>query len=393
MRTILHIIFLFFIIGFVACTVDQNNEPTLQQPVATTAMTPLPSVTATPLLSPTSLPTPTVTLTPTATDVPEVVETSTSFEPTLIATIQPDPYRRVGLLENVWWSDDSQTLYYQDIEAQQAWAYDLATGVSTSIPYVPRSFRELAPEIEAALPENASLLSLSPGRQYALYRLPLPEPIPVSGASNDDYPPYTYELWLHKDGQDVQLGLVDSSFGLLAPPIWSANENVAIVNTAGAPGVPYIYASWLIDLDALSVGRLDTPWEGVEYFYSVRDLSANGNLLLVRADINYFYNRETEEQWPIPDVATDRIVLIETDESFGCLISELEVSNTILRDHVWYCEPVIGKVAVLVTLEGNISQSVISPDKRFIAFTVTNQFPAGVEYRNIPQGIWLVALP
>lgn len=392
MPKVLQMIFLFFIAGFVACTADQNNDSTIQQPVATIAMTPLPTATATPLLSPTPLPTPTVTITPTATDMPEVVETNTNFEPTLITTIQPDPYRRVGLLENVWWSDDSQTLYYQDIETQQAWAYDLATGVSTSIPYAPRSFRELAPEIEAALPENASLLSLSPGRQYALYRLPLPEPIPVSGASNDDdYPPYTYELWLRKDGQDVQLGLVDSSFGLLAPPIWSANENVAIVNTAGAPGVPYIYASWLIDLDTFSVGRLDTPWEGIEYFYSVRDLSADGNLLLVRADINYFYNRETGEQWPIPDVDTDNIILIDRESSPVCLLLELEFSNTVLRDHVWYCEPLKGKSSVIAIIDGYIVQHATSPNNKFIAFIVDNDFLPGFEH--IPTGIWLVALP
>src|SRR5690606_15053022 len=191
--------------------------------------------------------------------------------------------------------------------------------VSTPIPYEPRSLRELAPQIETMLPEEARLFSLSPSGQYLLYRVRLPEPIPFSDTAGDDqYPPYNYELWLHKGGQDFQLGLVDSSFGSLGPPIWSASENVAIVNTAGAPGVPNIYASWLIDLKALSVGRLDTPWEGVNSLYSVRDLSADGNLLVVRAGMNYFYNRATGEQWPIPGVDTDRITLIGTNDSPAC---------------------------------------------------------------------------
>lgn len=190
---------------------------------------------------------------------------------------------------------------------------------------------------------------------------------------------------------DVRLGLVDSSFGLLGPPIWSANENVAVVNTAGAPGVRNIYDSWLIDVEALSVGRLDTPWEGIVYFYSVRDLSPDGNLLLVRADINYFYDRTTGVQSPILDTDTDRIILIGTDDKPGCLISELEHSETILRDHIWYCEPGIGRVSVIATIPGNTSQYVVSPDGRFIAFTVTNQFM--IKHEDISEGVWLVPLP
>jgi hypothetical protein len=286
-------------------------------------------------------------------------------------------------------------LYFQEIQTERAWAYDVTTGVSTTIPYTSRSFHELAPTIVATLPDNARLLSLSPSRQYILYQIPLPEPIPFLGTPSEteqEYPPYQYELWLRHDGKDTLLGLVDFSFGLLAPPIWSANENVAVVNTAGAPGVPHIYHSWLIDLEALTVGRLDTPWEGNTYLYSTRDLSADGNLLLVRADINYFYNRETGEQWPIPGVRTDRIILIGTEESPGCLVSELEFSDTILRSRIWYCQPVRGKINIIAIIEGQTSQNVISPDNKFIAFTVSNQF-GGSEYKGISPGIWLVPLP
>jgi hypothetical protein len=157
--------------------------------------------------------------------------------------------------------------------------------------------------------------------------------------------------------------------------------------------VPNIYPSWLIDLESLSVGRLDTPWEGVDGLYSVRDLSADGNWLLVRADINYFYHRETGERLPIPGVSTDRIILIDTDEMPSCLVSELEFSERrVLRDHLWSCRPITGKVGVIAVIEGQTSQNTVSPDNKFIAFTATNEY-AGIEYRTIQAGIWLVPLP
>lgn len=393
-RTILQIIFVYFCMVLVACTVMENSDPHPQ--TAPFAMiTPSPSVTATLLPSATITPSSTATFTPTATDVLELDKATIVLTPRLIAAIQLDPQRDNPLPENVWWSEDSQILYFQEIQTEQAWAYDITTGISTTIPYVSRSFHEVAPTIETTLPDDAYLLSLSPSRQYILYQMPLPEPIPFLGspvATKQEYPPYQYELWLRHDGEDTLLGLVDFSFGLLAPPIWSANENAAIVNTAGAPGVPNIYNSWLIDMNALSVGRLDTPWEGNVYFYSVRDLSADGNLLLVRADTNYFYNRETGEQWPILGVDTDRIILIGTEESPSCLVSELEFSDTILRSRIWHCQPARGKSSIIAIIEGQTSQSVISPDRKFIAFTVSNQF-AGGEYKGISPGIWLVPLP
>lgn len=395
-RSILQVIFICFSLWLVACTAEKNGdiEPqTSLQPSRTPLpilITPIPSPTVTPSPLSVTLASPTIVLT--AADIPTPTELTISLEPKLIATIQPHSDPNSRLPENVWWSEDSQTLFYQDIEARQAWAYDLSTQITTPIDYEPRSFRELAPQIEATLPENARLFSLSPSGQYILYRIRLPEPIPFPENPNNEYPlpPYNYELWLRKDNQDFLLGLVDSSFGAVSPPIWSANENVAVVNAAGAPGIPYIYASWLIDLETLSVGGLDTPWEGVVHFYSVRDLSADGNLLIVRANSNYFYERTTGEQWPIPGANTDNIFLIE-GESPKCLVLEAEVLNTILRTHLWYCEPVIGKTALIATIEGPVGRHAISPNERFIVFIVTNIF--GTQYRNIQEGIWLVTLP
>lgn len=404
MRKFLYIIFLhmYFSVAITACTIIEDNKlsdqvpPSVTMTPAPSAIAAVPSVTISPSPTSTPLPLPTATFTPAVTVALELNETARVLTPQLIAAIQLDPNRNNPLPDNVWWSEDGQFLYFQEIQTEQAWSYDVTTGISTTIPYVPRSFGELAPMIAATLPGEAYLLSLSPSRQYILYLIPLPEPIPFSGppvVTKQEYPPYQYELWLRDDEEDTLLGLVDNSFGLLAPPIWSANENVAIVNTAGAPGVPNIYDSWLIDIDALSVGRLETPWEGNVNFYSVRDLSADGNLLLVRADSNYFYNRETGEEWPITGVDTDRIVLIGTEESPGCLISEIEFSNTILQSYIWYCALETGKSNLVAIIKGQTSQNVISPDNKFIAFTVTNQFPTGVEYKDISPGIWLIPLP
>lgn len=394
---------LYLCLGLVACAITENSEPGKQLgatriPLSPATMTLQPEITTIPVVVPTPTPSPVATLMlqPTGTDIQEPLEVSQSLGARLIAVLQPPLNPRGQSPENLWWSEDGSLLYFQEVQTRRAWVYDVTTGISTTIPYVPRSFHELAPTIEATLPDNAQLMSISPSREYALYLIRLPEPIPFSGSpvpTKTEYPPYHYELWLRHGDEDVRLGLVDSSFGLLGPPIWSANENVAVVNTAGAPGVKNIYDSWLIDIDALSVGRLDTPWEGIVYFYSVRDLSPDGDLLLVRADINYFYDRTTGEQAPIPNTDTDRIILISKDDKPGCLISELEHSETILRDNIWYCEPETGRVSVIAIIPGNTSQYVISPDNRFIAFAVTNQFPTGIEYEDIPEGVWLVPLP
>lgn len=398
--------------GLIACTTTGINEPTQQSESAMSVIAgPLPSPTV--LQSPppmsTQLPTATATPTPTitamleaipATAISETITTSLGSAPVLVTTIQPDPYRRSFLPENVWWSEDSQILYYQDIETQEAWAYELSTGISTSIAYVPRSLRELEPEIQTTLPENASIVSLSPYHHYVLYRMPLPEPILISDEPTVNPTPefwwpnyYTAELWLHKEGQDFSLGLVDDCFGLLAPPLWSRNENIAIVNTAGSPDIVCLHPVWLINTETLLLGPLDSPWTGD---YTILDLSANGEQFLVRSYIdrlNYLYNSATNEQWVIPVDGTDRMILIETGHSPHCLVFELEFSETILRDHVWYCEPAAGEITSLSTIEGGILDGIISPDQKFVAFMVVNDFPQGNFYEDVTPGLWLLSLP
>ncbi|MCA9941871.1 MAG: hypothetical protein KC449_00250 [Anaerolineales bacterium] len=388
-------------VGIMACTTLETNEPVYQAEEtrsaqsATASSTPLPVVT---VLPSTIQPSPTTTVdnsviqTPvaiSATVVPDV-----SFDLVQIATIEPVLSIHSSLPETVWWSEDSQTVYYQDVEAQQAWAYDIYSGNSTSIPYVPRTYRELAPQIEATLPENAELLNLSPiSSRKILYRLPLPVPIPFPDEpDNPDYPPYSYTLWLREDGQDFQLGLIDSCFGVLGPPIWSTNENVAIVNTAGTPGYRCLHSSWLIDLDTLSVGQIDTPWEGEKSLYSVRDLSADGEVILVRAETNYFYNRATKEQWSIPNADTDKAILLDPELTPRCIYLESEFSDTFLETHIRYCDPANNEDFVLEKFEGHIVDWIISPNRRFIALIAGEQdFLPGVE--DLPVGIWLMALP
>lgn len=412
MRNCLYILLLLTGIGLVACAATEVNEPAQQGESATIVATRLlsPSTafsSSSPM--PTESSTATVTPEPTMTAVPEItvtaletISTNQAATPILVATMQPDPYRRSFLPENVWWSEDSQLLYYQDVETQEAWAYDLSTGVSSPVAYLPRSLRELEPQLQATLPDHASVVSLSPNHRYILYRLPLVEPVPIPDNPSENPTPtpqfqlsneYTAELWLHKEGQDFNLGLVDDCFALLFPPLWSENENVVIVNTRGTPGIACLHHVWLIDLETLSIGPLYLPFTKD---YSVLDLSANGDAFLIRSftdRLNYLYNSTTNAQWSIPVDDTDRMTLVEAGQSPHCLVFELEFSEEILRDHVWYCDPVTGEVTLLGIIDGGILEGIISPNKKFVAFMVINDFPQGNFYEDITPGIWLLALP
>lgn len=407
-------VLLFIIVGFtlIACTVTRSNETVPQEettPIVAIHPSPSPRVSPSPSSVPIKLETVTSTPAPITTNMPETipipaasktVSANSDYAPMLIATIEPDPYRNSFLPENVWWSEDSQTLYYQDIEAQSAWAYDLSTGASTAIAYEPRSLRELEQQIQASLPENASIVSVSPRNHFILYRKPLAEPIPIPDDSSIDPTPevkipnsFTSELWLRKDGQDTNLGLVDTCFGLLSSPLWSTNEKVVIVNGVGIDDVPCLHSVWFIDLETLSLGPLDSPWTEN---YRVLDLSANGDAFLVRSftdHLNYLYDSKTNVRWSIPVDDTDRMTLIETRESPHCLVFELKFSDTILRDYVRYCDPLTGEINLLTTIEGEVSQGVVSPNQKFIALIVDNDFLPGITYENIAPGILLLALP
>lgn len=405
MRKNLFPLFVLIGIGLVACAVTEVNEPKPQQkaaPIIVTGSLPSPSLVPTELATATSVPAPTITDIPQTIPAPtasETISASPNSVPILVTTMEPDPYL-FSVPENVWWSEDSQTLYYQNIETQEAWAYDLSTGVSTSVAYVPRSLGELAPQIQATLPENASIVSLSPYNHFVLYRMPLAEPIPIPDDPSVNPTPefkvpnaYTAELWLRKDGQDFNLGLVDDCFGLLFSPLWSTNENVVIVNGQGIDGVACLHSVWLIDLETLSMGALDSPWPDN---CRVLDLSANGTVFLVRSytdRLNYLYDSTTNEQWIIPVEDTDRMLLVETEQFLHCLVFELEFSRTILRDRIWYCEPKSGEMNLLATIEGQISQHIVSPDKKFVALMVDNDFLPGIVYEDITPGIWILALP
>lgn len=403
MRILSYVIVSLMCIGVAACTTLETNKSVYQEVLESeetrpaqlriASSTPLPIVTVLPSTTQSSTPTAIDNMTQTPAATSTIVAADVSSELVQIATVEPVLSKHSSLPEAVWWSEDSQTVFYQDVEAQQAWAYDISSGTSTSIPYVLRTYSELAPQIEATLPENAELFNLSPSNQKILYRIPLPEPIPFpDDPDNPDYPAYSYTLWLRADGQDFELGLIDSCFGVISPPKWSANENVAVVNTAGAPGYRCLHSSWLIDLDALSVGPIDTPWEGVESLYSVRDLSANGDMILVRAKINYFYNRATKEQWSIPNVETDKAIFIGSELTPRCIYLESEFSDTFLKTHIRYCESIKNESFVLATFEGHIVDWVISPNRKFIALIAGEQdFLPGIE--DMPVGIWLMALP
>lgn len=411
MRTYLYILLLLMGIVLVACKAGDISSPV--QPQKTVAITlTRPILSPTVLSSPSSIPTQVVTAvstpSPTIIDMSEITPTAASetiiaspdSRLVLVANMEPDPVQ-FSMPENAWWSEDSQTLYYQNIETQEAWAYDLLTEISTSIPYVPRSLHELELQIQASLPENASIVSVSPRNRFVLYRKPLAEPILIPDDPSIDPTPevkvpnsFTAELWLRKDGQDFNLGLVDACFGLLGKPLWSTSENVVVVNGVSIDGIACLHPVWLIDTEALSLEPLNSPW--IEN-YKILDVSANGDLFLVRSftdDLNYLYDSITNERWSIPVEDTDRMILVEADLSPNCLVFELEFSEKTVRDHVWYCEPIKGKVKYLDTIEGIIFDSTVSPDKKNVAFLVANDIAMGENfYKNVVPGLWILAMP
>ena len=122
MRVLSFVIVSIMCVGIMACTTLETNEPVYQAEEtrsaqsATASSTPLPVVT---VLPSTIQPSPTTTVdnsviqTPvaiSATVVPDV-----SFDLVQIATIEPVLSIHSSLPETVWWSEDSQTVYYQDV--------------------------------------------------------------------------------------------------------------------------------------------------------------------------------------------------------------------------------------------------------------------------------------
>lgn len=397
MRIAFYGLLLLAAIGLVACSTTEipdssrRKAPEVVETQSPTAAATIPANSPIPTAFPPTIPSPMLIITDMGfvIDVPATITATTTpgAEQLQIASFGPDAYSRSSPPSDVWWSEDGQVLYYQDTETEQAWEYVLATGRTTEVPYVPRTWNEMVPKILETLPENAKLLGLSPSTTKILYSVPLPEPIPFP--ENPDSPPYHYELWLRQDGQDFQLGLVDGCFGWLGPHHWSTNENVVIVNTYSGP---CLHTSWLVDLDELTAGPLDTPWEGEERYW-VNEVSADGNLLMVRTIHNdsFFFDRTTKEQKQIPGIHTDNVILTETGPSPQCLVLEKEVSDTSVRTHIWNCKPT-GKSSLFATFDTRIGRWVISPDRKYVAFISDGEhtYP---DRDPIPAGIWLMALP
>jgi hypothetical protein len=296
----------------------------------------------------------------------------------------------------MWWSLDSQTLFYQNPPTEEAWAYNLESGQTFSIPYTPRSVDELEPLLASTLPVGATLFDISPINRYILYKIPLLEPIPLDPPrfDNEMNPAYFYEFWLQNEGEHLKLGLIDQCFGRLRPPLWSASENIAIVTTHITPDAKpaCMYDNWLVDMDKLSVGPVPVPTEGA-YGYSVEDVSADRKWLLLRGNNqNYLFNAETGEQIAVPGADTSNAGLVELPGTPASLFLGLERTETILQDHIWYYDPTQNSSIHLAIIPGYIKGWLVSPNQKFLMLAVDNNY-FGTTYDNITTGIWLMPLP
>ena len=377
----------------VTVTIISAQVTSYIQPTLTT--TPFPSPTI--IVTQTSIP----TVEPTATNTKEFTPTSTSTPsptpgPIFVANLALNPFRESTIPSHIWWSDDSQTLFYQDVAASLAWAYDVQRGVSSPIPYHSRLFQDIVPQFESSIPENGQIISVSPSQEYVLYRIPLAELVAFRPPAyqGEASPVYAFELWLLKDGERFNLGLIDSCFGLLESPRWSESENIAFVNTRGTPdvGYPCMYYSWLIDIETVTVGPFPTPWEENRQGYRILDVSADGKVILVRADKNRIFNRETGEEMVIPDSDTNRAIFINPDHNIGALVFQLIPPYDTNVDTLWYFYENMIERQLLFTINGGISQGIISPNQHFFAFTITNEFGGIVSENSVPS-LWVVEIP
>lgn len=398
-----HFIFLLAIIAMVSCSSVNFANPTL--PVLTATYESTPSMTFEGATVPSSPPV-TVPTHPIATEQSILNMAIPTSDPTINVSITPTSapisltwignlYWPDSWRDNLWWSSDSQTFFFQDPSTQTAWSYDLDSGQIFSIPFTPRSVDKLAPLLEPALPAGAELFDISPTQRYILYKIRLSEPIPLDPPryDNDMNPAYFYELWLQQDGQQIKLGLIDNCFGRIRPPNWVTDDHIAVVTTWGTPDVEpsCMHDNWLIDIANRTVAPIPVPTIGAEG-YIIEDISTDGVWLLIRRDQNYLFSIETGKQFPIPGANTDDSGLVELAGTPASLFLGLERTYSKLEHHIWYYDPIQDRSILLTTISGIVRGWLIAPNQKFLILVVDNHYYTTV-YDNVTPGIWLLDLP
>ena len=316
-----------------------------------------------------------------------------------VAELPPDPYGSTAQPSHIWWSEDSRTLFFQDVIKGQAWSYDLEGKTIVEIPYELRSSGgELVPG-DRGLPAEAVIFSTSPSGRTILFGMPLPEPLTPDGqpAGDGDGPRFTSELWLHRDGTAHMLGLVDACFGFF-DALWTLDEHMAIVNGSGVPDMPYkcMYNAWLVNAENLTVGPLAVPRQEDDRF-TVLDVSADGGHLALRRDVNTLYDVATQQETALAHVDTNRVSIVSNSEKVGLVFYEAVFSPSILHatgvvDEIQYINPVMSEGVQLGSVEGLVDQRVLSPDGAYLAFTTTNTF-SGQAFEDVTPALWLMKLP
>lgn len=316
-----------------------------------------------------------------------------------VAELPPNPYDSTPQPSHIWWSEDSRTLFFQDVIKGQAWSYDLEGKTIVEIPYELRSSAgEFVPG-DRGLPAEAVIFSTSPSGHTIVFGIPLPEPTTPDGqpAGDGDGPRFTSELWLRRDGTAQMLGLVDACFGFF-DALWTLDEHLAIVNGSGVPDMPYecMYDAWLVNSEALAVGPLPVPWQGQDRF-TVLDVSADGGHLALRRDVNTLYDVATQQETALAHVDTNRVSIVSNSEKVGLVFYEAVFSPSILHatgvvDEIQYIDPVMSERVQLGSVEGLVDQRVLSPDGAYLAFTTKNTF-SGQAFGDVTPALWLMKLP
>jgi len=358
-----------------------------------------------PVASPTAI----ATLPPDETIVASPTITLSKKQPVHIYPFAPDVERLSSTSNNLWWSDDSSTLFYQDEFLMNAWMYVLETGSSIPISYTGRSLDDIYVQVAPRMPDESVLYAASPQQQYLLFAVPLPALIPLTPPRFDDEtvnPAYVAELWAFRNDQIDYLGLVDYCF-LVSQPRWALHENKAVINAINISDVQRACMAdiWIVDLDSFKVEPFQVTL-AIDTEYVARDLSPDGSHMLISErgsnPKRYLFAFATGDFVEL-EYSISLTTLLEREGWFGfegqfAFIGQEIEYGTSINDYyvsIWYVESSNKEPTKLATFRGLVSQWSISPDQNHIAVVISSReaYRSDDSELDLDYGIWLITLP
>ncbi|MFO7682063.1 MAG: hypothetical protein R6X34_18620 [Chloroflexota bacterium] len=361
-----------------ACQPSETKAPTALPentlPAATISPSPI-------VITPTTIPKPSSTpVEPTTPTNQPVQKTEKTPSP---VTHNSDPKNIAsGVIYWTRWSPDSKTLFYAD-HLEGDFAYDLENDSIQELTAAEVLRQTPTPDILAQLPPYYRVPHISPSGNKAIYinqtdSPPTPTIDPVideAGERGTDN--HQLDLWLWEDNSSQILGnplqcQLDESF-------WTSDEQkVVLVEYRGRPGpCPIETQAWLFDLE----NNTYTPLFPTSDFghLQVYGFSPNNDQLLIG-----FFSDFTGANLHFLDINT--LDLTSIDAPVYSFIQWVDEENILIKYHKELSSsPYPVGVLNLQTLEftellpmfnDNVENVVLSPDQKWIAFSVGGRYPA-----------------